>query len=167
MQPGGIPTYLAGYDRPVASVARYILATIERKFEEAEIELPTLRVITVGSVAVDGPKLAIMFGGVYAGPPGNERNVPQSNRGEGWVPRSAVFNVELWRNIPALTSSGNAPSPEVETAAAEAVTQDAWLLLEAAYDSDQLGVGVIARVDVNPPEGEYQGISLIVELQVP
>lgn len=167
MLPGGPITYPAGYDRPVASVARHLMATIENQFSAAGIELPARRVITVGSVAVDEALLAIMFGGVYTGPPGNELNSPISNRGEGYVPRTAVFNVELWRFIPALTASGQAPSASVETAAAEAVTDDAWHLLEAAFAADQLGVGVIARVNVDEPQGEYHGIAMVVELQIP
>jgi hypothetical protein len=167
MQPGGPVTYPAGYDRPVASVARHLLATIETQFSAAGIELPARRVITVGSVAVDDELLAVMFGGVYTGLPGNEQNTPVSNRGEGFVPRTAVFNVELWRYVPALTGSGQAPSPEIETAAAEKTTDDAWHLLEAAFNSDQMGIGVIARVDVNEPQGEYHGISMVVELVIP
>jgi hypothetical protein len=167
MQPGGPVTYPAGYDRPVASVARHLLATIETQFSAAGIELPARRVITVGSVAVDDELLAVMFGGVYTGLPGNEQNTPVSNRGEGFVPRTAVFNIELWRYVPALTGSGQAPSPEIETAAAEKTTDDAWHLLEAAFNSDQMGIGVIARVDVNEPQGEYHGISMVVELVIP
>lgn len=167
MMPGGPITYPAGHDRPVASVARHLLATIEAQFSAAGIELPARRVITVGSVAVDDELLAVMFGGVYTGPPGNELNSPISNRAGGFVPRTASFNIELWRYIPALTSTGQAPSAAIETAAAEAVTDDSWCLLEAAFAADQLGVGVIARVDVNEPQGEYHGISMIVEIQIP
>lgn len=167
MQPGGPITYPAGYDRPVASVARHLLAVIESQFSAAGIELPARRVLTVGTVAVDEEVLAVMFGGVYSGPPGNELNTPVSNRGDGFVPRSAVFNIELWRYIPALTSSGQAPAPELETESTEGVTDDAWHLLEAAFQADQLGVGVIARVDVVEPQGEFHGISMVVELQIP
>jgi hypothetical protein len=167
MQPGGPATYPAGYNRPVASVARYLLSTIESEFSKAGIALPARRIITVGSVAVDDEVLAIMFGGVYSGPPGNELNSPQSNRQHGIVPRSASFNVELWRYVPALTSAGQAPSSAEETQAAEEVTDDAWYLLEAAYNADQTGAGVVARVDVNEPNGEYHGVSMTVELVIP
>lgn len=166
MTTGGL-AFPAGYDRPVASVARHLLATIESQFEAAEVELPARRLITVGSVAVDSELLAVMFGGVYAGLPGNEMNAPVSNRGGGLVSRTGVFNIELWRNVPALTSHGMAPSPEQETEAAEEVTQDAWLLLESAFASDQMGIGVIARVDVNEPRGEYHGVNMVVELVIP
>lgn len=167
MQPGGLVTYPAGYDRPVASVARYLLSTIETQFSEAGIELPTRRIITVGSVAVDEEILAVMFGGVYTGLPGNELNTPISNRSEGIVPRSAVFNVELWRYVQGLTATGAAPPAELETAAAEKSTDDSWHLLESAFRADQMGIGVIARVDVNPPQGEFHGVSMVVELTIP
>jgi len=157
----------AGRDRPVASVARHLLSVIEAEFAAANIELPARRGITVGTVAVDEPVLAVMFGGVYTGAPGNELNTPQSNRGGGLVPRSVSFNVELWRYVPALTAEGMPPLMAEETDAAEHVTDDAWHLLEAAYASDQMGIGVIARVDVNPPRGEYHGVSMVVELVIP
>lgn len=166
MMPMGI-TYPAGHDRPVASVARHLLSTIETQFSDAGIELPARRGITVGSVAVDDEVLAVMFGGVYTGAPGNELNTPQSNRSGGIVPRSAVFNVELWRYVPALTASGSAPDFSVESEAAERVTDDAWHLLEAAYAADQMSIGVIARVDVMEPNGEFHGVSMVVELVIP
>ncbi len=166
MQPGGMQ-FPAGYDRPVASVARHLLSTIERTFSAAGIGLPARRVMTVGSVAVDQELLAVMFGGVYTGLPGNEMNSPVSMKGGGLVPRSVVFDVELWRDVPALSLSGNAPTPAEESAAAEEVAQDAWLLLEAAFAADQTQFGVIARANVKEPEGELHGVSMIVEMVVP
>jgi hypothetical protein len=155
--------YLAGYDRPVASVARYITQVIEKVFSDNRVELPDRRIITIGSVAVDEPLLAVMFGGVAVGPPGNELNTPL--RGES--PRSLTFNVELWRQTPAIGPTGVSPSPTEITASAETIMMDSWLLLEAAYASDQLGVGVIANVTVNEPQGEMSGVAMAIELQVP
>ena len=155
--------YPAGYDRPVASAARFLLETIVRVFAENNVELPARRVITIGSLAVDSPVLAVMYGGVAVGPPGNELDRPF--RGDS--PRSLTFNVELWRSTPAFGPGGGEPSSESVTASAEVVMHDSWLLLEAAYASDQLGAGIIASVTPNAPQGEREGVSMIVELQVP
>jgi hypothetical protein len=162
LMPGQVQ-YLAGYDRPIASVARYIMQVIEKTFDDYGIELPERRVIAIGSVAVDAPLVAVMFGGVAVGAPGNELNAPL--RGDS--PRSLTFNVELWRQTPAIGPSGLAPTATEITTSAEAIMNDSWLLLEAAYASDQLGVGVIANVTVNEPQGEMSGVSMAVELQVP
>lgn len=155
--------YPAGYNRPVSSVARWILSTIEATFTEAGVALPDRRLLTIGSVAVDGPLLAVMFGGLLVGPPGNELATPL--RGES--PRSATFNIELWRNTPALGPSGTIPTEAEESAAAEIVMQDAWLLGESAHQADQMGVGVIWRVAVNEPQGQLAGSSMILDIQVP
>lgn len=161
--PLGQVQYLAGYDRPVASVARYLLQVVEKTFADGDVALPERRLITIGSVAVDEPLLAVMYGGVTSGPPGNELNTPY--RGD--APRSLTFNVELWRSTPAIGPAGLPPSAAEVTASAETVMTDSWLLLEAAYASDQLGIGVIANVTVNEPQGEMSGVSMAIEMQVP
>lgn len=160
----GPPVYPAGYDRPIASMARFLLQKIEETYTAAGIPLPERRYVANGALsAVDGEQVVVMFGGVYVGLPGNEMMTPVGYDDA----RSITFNVELWRYIPALTASGNAPSTAVIAAASEEVMHDAWLLLEAAFASDQTGTGVIARSGVNEPQGEYQGVSLIVEMRVP
>lgn len=155
--------YLAGYDHPVTSLARWVLKTIEDVYAEAEVELPTRRVLTIGSVAVDEPVLAIMFGGLTVGPPGNELMSPM----HGDSPQTAVFNVELWRPEPTLGPRGLIPTAMEESAAAEAVMQDTWLLGQAAFRTDQMGVGVIWRIAVNDPQGGMVGVSLTLDVQVP
>lgn len=155
--------YPAGYDHPVASAARYLLDAIVRVFDDHNVELPIRRVVTIGSLAVDTPVLGVMFGGIAVGPPGNELNVPF--RGES--PRSITLNVELWRETTAVDFGGGEPSADVVTAQAEIAMNDSWLLLEAAYASDQSGVGVIASVTPSAPQGERHGISMIVEQQIP
>lgn len=159
--------YPAGYDRPVASLARYVLETIEKTYEETapeELALPPNRLVTIGSVAVDNPLLAVMFGDITVGPPGNEMNTPYAGDN---APRTASLNIELWRRAPSLSPLGNVPSNLAISTAAEAIMQDSWLLLEAVFAADQLGVGVIARVGVNEPNGEMQGVSVALEIQIP
>jgi hypothetical protein len=160
----GMVSWPAGYDRPIASMARNLLSKIEDTYTAAGIVLPTRRYVAVGALsAVDDEQLVVMYGGVYVGLPGNELVTAVGYED----PRSVTFNVELWRNIPALTASGNAPSAAVIAAASEEVMHDSWLLLEAAFSADQTSTGVIARSGVNEPQGEYQGVSMIVEMRVP
>lgn len=159
----GMVQYPAGYNFPVASVARWILKTIQDEFAAAATTLPNRQLLTIGSVAIDAPLLAVMFGGISLGPPGNELNVPL--RGDS--PRTAVFNIELWRTEPSIGPSGMIPTEAEESAAAEVVMHDAWLLAEAVGKSDQLGVGVIWRVAVNEPQGGMVGSSVVLELQIP
>jgi hypothetical protein len=162
------PVYPHGRDRPVASVSQYLLDKIVEMYAAEGTPLPTRRYLTVGAIApVDDEQLVVMYGGLYTGTPGNELTSPVSNRGTGWVPRSATINVELWRKYPGLSGTGRAPRPEAMQEAAMPLMHDSWLLLEAAFAADQLQVGVIANAGVSEPQGDYAGVSMIVELQVP
>lgn len=162
---GGSPgqVFLAGYDRPIASVARLILERIVTMYEANNTPLPARRLITIGSVAVDDELVAVMFGGVSVGPPGNEMDRPLRQE----QPRSMVYNVELWRDTPSITESGNAPAPEDIQDSSELIMHDAWLLLEAAYTADMTGTGIIANVSVLEPQGQLHGVAMNLELQVP
>lgn len=171
---GPMPAYAAigatvsgAYDFPIPSLAQHILDTIVEIYAtkvDVATPLPDRKLITIGSVAVDSPLIAVMFGGVAVGPPGNELNVPR--RGE-TDPRTATFNVELWRPSGTSLPSGMPGPAQKVTDAAKVIMQDAWLLLESAYACDQLGVGIIANVIVNEPQGELVGASMSIEVQVP
>jgi hypothetical protein len=159
-------SYPRGYEFPIASLAQHVLATIVATYaERAEFAttLPARQLVAIGTVAVDSPLLAVMFGGVAVGPPGNELTVPMRDND----PRTAQMNVELWRPIRTSLPSGLPASATAVSADSEVTMQDAWLLLESAYACDQLGVGVIASVAVNEPEGELVGVSMSLSLQVP
>jgi hypothetical protein len=164
-----MPEYPAGYDFPVASLARWILAKIEETYEAAVLAghataLPERRLLAIGAIAVDSPQLAVMFGGISVGPPGQEPTTPmRANQ-----PRTAAFNIELWRPINTSAPGGLEPAPAIEVSGdSEVVMQDSWLLLESSYKCDQLGIGVIASVVVNEPQGEMVGCSMGLELQIP
>jgi hypothetical protein len=164
---GGGATVTTAYDFPIPTLAQHILDTIVSIYAakgEAATPLPSRRLTTIGSVAVDETLLAVMFGGVAVGPPGNELNQPR--RGE-TDPRTATFNVELWRNAGTSSPNGMAAPARMTSDAAKIVMQDAWLLLESAYACDQLGVGIIANVAVNEPQGDLVGCSMTIEVQVP
>lgn len=159
--PGQI-VYPAGHDRPIASVARFVMEKIVETYATHGKSLPTYRLITIGSVAVDTELVAVMFGQVYTGTPGNEMNSPMRRE----TPRSCSMNIELWRNTPSLSDDGVDPGAAEQSVASEVIMDDAWLLLEAAYAADQMGVGVIANVTVMEPQGELHGLSMALEMQV-
>jgi hypothetical protein len=171
---GPMPTFASGgatagqaYDFPISTLAQHILDTIVGIYAakaEVATPLPSRQLITIGSVAVDEPLLAVMFGGVAVGPPGNELNQPR--RGE-TDPRSATFNVELWRQAGTSLPSGMPGTPQRINDAAKVIMQDSWLLLESAYACDQLGVGIIANVVVQASQGDMIGASMAIEVQVP
>lgn len=150
-------------------LANHVLATIVAHFAAAEIAIPERQLVVIGELAVDAECLGVMFGGMHVGPPGNEISQPY----KGDQPRSAIFDVELWRNV-ATGGEGGAPrakarAPKAATITAEAniAMIDCWLLLEAAFLCDQMNAGVIASTAPLPPQGGLQGISLSLTLQVP
>lgn len=159
----GAIQYPAGVNLPVASAAQYLLATIVQTYADVGIALPSRHVITVSTVAVEEPLIAVMYGGATVGPPGNELRGPSQDD----APRSLLFNVELWRGAPGLGSNGLPPAADDVTAAAEMAMQDSWLLLDAAYRSDQIGVGIVARTAVLAQQGDMIGISLMLEMVTP
>src|SRR6266446_335704 len=120
--------YPAGYDYPVASAARYLLETIVSVYAAKGVPLPDRQLVTIGTVAIDEPILAIMYGGVSVGPPGHEIHTPD----QGNSPRTLLFNVELWRETPNIGPAGSAPDATLVSAAAEIIMQDSWMLVEAA-----------------------------------
>jgi hypothetical protein len=140
------------------------MSTIVARFaaDPAATPLPDRQIITIGTVAVDAPLLAVMYGGVASGSPGSIITRPFRTDD----PRTATFDVELWRSFPALDAAGHPPTPDEEQAVAETLMQDSWLLMESAYGCDQMGVGVIATAGVNAPQGEMAGVSMQLSLQV-
>ena len=156
-----------GHARPVASLAQVVLDTIVAKFEDpASVAepLPDRRVITIGTVSVDTPVLAIMYGGTSIGLPGNDFSMlirPDA-------PRTALFNIELWRHAPTSSAGGLLPAPDpVLTGSALLTMQDSWTLLEAAEACDPRQAGVVAAVGVNEPQGDMQGVTMSLQITIP
>lgn len=152
-----------GRDRPIASLAQHILDVIVQTYSDAGVELPKRQLATIGSVAVDEPLLAVMFGGIVIGAPGSQYSEPKD---EGH-PRTATFSIELWRHTPTLNNAGKPPSASSITDAANTSMQDSWLLLDAVSAADQLGVGVVASATSESPQGGTVGVSVALDIQVP
>ncbi len=153
--------------RPGPSVAQYVLDRIEEKFEElAEYvaPLPKRRLITIGTVSVDTPVLAIMYGGQLIGLPGNDFTQPT----KGDSLQTATFNIELWRPAQMSSAGGLLPAPDsVITTQAFVTMQDAYALLEAAKACDPRAAGIVASVVVTEPSGDMQGVSMMLQVAIP
>jgi hypothetical protein len=167
LPPGLFYATEADWNRPVAFVAPFVLDTIVEKFNElsAYVEpLPSRQVITVGSVSVDSPTLAIMYGGTRIGLPGNEAAQPAN----GDALRTVTFNIELWRRTQTSSASGLRPAGDsVITNHAFITMQDSHVLLEAAGECDPRQAGVVASVDVYEPQGDMQGVSMMLQIAIP
>lgn len=145
-----------------------ILERVEAVFQSYNVELPQRRYWTVGQPAIDCEQLVVYFQQLYLGPPGAQVGEPQRCH----VPRSATVTISIARATPIVNQNGRPPSPEKIKASAEVLAIDAWVLMESINQLDQwdetgYGVGVIATLEVNPPEGGFQTTDMIITMAVP
>jgi hypothetical protein len=145
-----------------------VLERVEAIFQSYNVELPQRRYWTVGQPAIDCEQLVVYFQQMYLGPPGAQVGEPQRCH----VPRSATITISIARATPIVNQNGRPPSPERIKAASEVLAIDAWVLMESINQLDQwdetgYGVGVIATLEINPPEGGFQTTDMVVTMAVP
>jgi hypothetical protein len=147
---------------------RGVLERVQSVFQSYNVELPARQYWMMGQPAIDCEQLVISFQQLYLGPPGAQVGDPQRCH----VPRSATITVELSRATPITQQNGRPPTPERIEAASEILAIDSWVLMETINQLDQwddtgYGVGVIATLDVSPPEGGFQTTSMTITMAVP
>jgi hypothetical protein len=145
-----------------------VLGRVQSVFQSYNVELPARQYWMMGQPAIDCEQLVISFQQLYLGPPGAQVGDPQRCH----VPRSATITIELSRATPITQQNGRPPTPERMEAASEILAIDSWVLMETINQLDQwddtgYGVGVIATLDVSPPEGGFQTTTLTITMAVP
>lgn len=145
-----------------------ILERVESVFQSYNVELPQRRYWTIGQPAIDCEQVVLSFIQMYLGSPGDEATTPQRCN----VPRSAVVTISIARAVPIVGQNGRPPSPDKIQQAASVSAIDAWVLMDAVrlfdqWDGSGYGVGVIATVDITPPEGGFQTVNMNLTLAVP
>lgn len=145
-----------------------ILERVEAVFQSYNVELPQRRYWTIGQPAIDCEQVVVSFIQMYLGAPGDEATTPQRCN----MPRSAVVTISIARAVPIVGPNGRPPSPEKIQQAASVSTIDAWVLMDAVrlfdqWDGSGYGAGVIATVDITPPEGGFQTVNMNLTLAVP
>lgn len=152
----------------VVELTQYVYDTIISYLESCGIEVPKRRSIVIAELVVDDNEgvFGVIFGGTHVGPPGGEIAGPI----KGDAPRTAVYDIELWRKVSTQSGGGaraRRPAGDAITDQAKTTMKDTWALQQAAYLCDRLNAGVIATTAPLPPEGGLQGVSLSLQLQVP
>jgi hypothetical protein len=145
-----------------------VLDSVVNTFQSYGVPLPDRQYWTVGQAAVDCEQLAVTLSQIYLGPPGDQASIPQRCE----IARSAVLGVTIAREIPTVGLNGRAPTAEKISRAAEISAIDSWVLISSINSFDQwepggLGVGVIATVDIPPPEGGFQLVNMQLTMAVP
>jgi|TARA_B110000977_G_scaffold200698_1_gene292193 hypothetical protein len=145
-----------------------VLERVQTVFQSYNVELPNRRYWMMSTPAVDCEQLVVSFQQMYLGAPGAEVGEPQRCN----VPRSASIAITISRATPVVSQNGRPPTPNQIEAASEFLAVDSWVLMESINQLDQwdatgYGVGVVATLDVGPPEGGFQTTTLLVTMAVP
>jgi hypothetical protein len=145
-----------------------ILERVVSIFESYAVPLPARRYWTVGQSAIDCEQLTLALVQGYLGRPGDQQSQPQKCN----MPRSAVVLVTVAREIPTVSVNGRPPTAQSITDGAKIGAVDAWVLLQSLnlmdqWDGTGFGMGVIASVDIPPPEGGFQLVTMTLTLAIP
>jgi hypothetical protein len=146
-----------------------ILDVIVDRFTHHGVTLPARQYWTAGQEAVDCEQLVVSFQQLYIGPPGDEATKPQRSNS----PRSTVVRATLAREIPTTNGRGLIPAGDKIQEGSQIAAVDAWVLLDAVSYLDQwedtgsFGLGVIATVDIDPPQGGFQTVTATFTIAVP
>jgi|AACY02.14.fsa_nt_gi hypothetical protein len=145
-----------------------VLERVQNIFQSYNVELPVRRYWMMSEPAVDCEQLVVYFQQMYLGAPGAEVGEPQRCH----VPRSATIGISISRETPVVSQNGRPPSPDRIAQASEVMAIDSWVLMESINQLDQwdetgYGVGVVATLDVTPPEGGFQTTTMLVTMAVP
>jgi hypothetical protein len=145
-----------------------VLERVETIFQSYNVELPQRRYWSIGQPAIDCEQVVVSFMQMYLGAPGDEATTPQRCH----VPRSAVITISIARAVPIVGQNGKPPTQEKIQQASAVSTIDAWVLMDAVklfdmWDNTGYGLGVIATVEITPPEGGFQSVIMNLTMAVP
>jgi len=157
--------------RNLATFMQEVLDKVISTFAEYSMPLPTRRYYTFGAPAIDTEQAVVSLLQMYIGAPGDEATEPRRTED----PRSGTFLITIAREVPIVQTNGNPPKADDIQKASEVSALDAWILMEStrAFDAswgnlpNGLGLGVIATVDVDPPEGGFQLTRMTITMAIP
>lgn len=152
----------------LANLMQEVLDRVVAAYATYTMPLPTRQYWTMGVPAVDCEQLVVSFVQMYVGAPGDEATEPRRCND----PRSATLNISVSRQVPTVGQNGRPPAADVIESFAEYSAYDAYILLDCAANLDAweesgFGLGVIATVEVQTPEGGYQTAVLTLTVAVP
>lgn len=161
-------TVVSADAKHLATLMQAVLDQVISSYASYNMPLPSRQYWTMGTPAVDCEQLVVSFVQMYIGAPGDEATEPRRCND----PRSATLNVSVSRQVPVVGQNGRPPSAEAIESYAEICAYDSYILLDSAANLDTweptgFGMGVIATVEVQSPEGGFQTSVLTLTLAVP
>lgn len=146
-----------------------VLDAVVNTYTSYNVPLPARQYWTLGMSSIDCEQLTITLIQGYLGPPGSQQSQPQRCN----MPRSVTMLITVARQIPVVSQSGRAPLATTIEDGSRIGAIDAWVLLESINLLDQwdvssgFGVGVIGSVEIPPPDGGFQLVTLQLTMAVP
>lgn len=153
----------------LASFLEAVLNRVENVYNSYDMPLPSRRYWALSVAPVDCEQLVVSFLQMYIGAPGAEAT--EASRCSD--PRSATLHISVSRAVPMAQQNGHPPTSQSIENAATVGAYDAWILMESVNELDVwgdhpgFGLGVIATVDVDPPEGGFQTVKMVITMAVP
>lgn len=163
---------ITGVNEDAKNLSNFLQEVLNRVinvYDSYNMPLPARRYYTMGTPVVDCEQICVSFIQMYVGSPGDEATEPRRCND----PRSATISIQVARSVPITQQNGEAPRADDIQAASEVSALDAWILIESINDFDAwagngpFGLGVIATVDADPPEGGFQTTRLTLTMAVP
>ncbi len=145
-----------------------VLERVVTVFQSYNVELPKRQYWTMGQPAIDCEQVVVSFAQMFLGSPGAQVSEQQRCH----VPRSATVNISISRETPVVGQNGRPPSADKIEMAASWAAIDSWVLMDSIklfdqWDDTGYGVGVIATLDSEAPEGGFQTVTLQITMAVP
>jgi hypothetical protein len=162
------PATVSSDAKNLANLMQNVLNAVIGTYTSYTMPLPGRRYWTLGSPSVDCEQVVISMLQMYIGSPGDEATVPRRCND----PRSVTLLVQVSREVPTVGANGRPPTGDAIQDGSEISAYDAWILLDSARLLDQwgpanFGLGVIATVETNAPEGGFQTVSMTITMAVP
>lgn len=165
-------TNLNGVDPEAAHLANMLQTVLNRVinvYDSYSMPLPSRRYYTLGVPVVDCEQVVVSLIQMYVGSPGDEATEPRRCND----PRSAVLNISVSRAVPISQPNGSAPLADDIQDANQVMAYDAWILIESVQQLDAWdqggypGLGVIATVNAEQPEGGFATTQMTITMAVP
>lgn len=155
--------------RHLSDFMQEVLNRVITTYDSYNMPLPGRRYWSFGTPVVDCEQIVVSLVQMYIGAPGDEATEPRRCND----PRSATLNISVARKTPITQQNGQPPSADSIQEASEMSAYDAWILLQSVTlfdtweDYGVFGMGVIATVDSETPQGGFQITRMTITMAVP
>lgn len=165
-------TSVAGVSDSALSLKNLMDGVLQRlvdHFDSHNVQMPAKQYWKVGAPVIDCEQLVLAVDSMTIGLPGNELTPPV----RGNAPRTVTFRAFMARQIPLPDARGNEPSGAVQQQGSEILAVDMWVLLDAVAVLDSwdvlraFGLGVVANVQFEEPQGGFQVVTATYTIAVP